>query len=155
MRDSSAPAVNDLVQARDLLDADQLAFVLVRDGKVIATGADYGVRELLAAVDRLGSIARGASLADKIAGKAVALIVVQAGISAVDTRVASEPAAKLLRRHGIPLQTAIIVPQILNRRGTGPCPMEKATMPFEEVGRGLEALRAFIAAREAGAPLPP
>jgi hypothetical protein len=147
--------MNDLLQARQVLDADQLAFVLVREGKVIATGEDYGVRELLAAVDRLGSIARGASLADKIVGQAVALIVVHAGISAVHTRVASESAVKLLQRHDVPLSAASIVPRILNRRGDGPCPMEKATLPFEDVGPGLAALRAFIAARRAGEPLPP
>jgi len=147
--------MNDLAQARQLLDADKLAFVLVRDGKVIATGDDYGVRELLAAVDRLGPLARSASLADKVVGKAVALIVVHAGICAVDTRVASESAVRLLKMHGVPLHAAGIVPQILNRRGDGPCPMEKVTMPFEDVEPGLETLRAFIAARRAGVPLPP
>jgi hypothetical protein len=147
--------MNDLAQARQLLDAAKLAFVLVKDGKVIASGDDYGVRELLAAVDRLGPLAHGASLADKIVGKAVALIVVHAGICAVDTRVASESAVKLLKLHGIPLHTATIVPQILNRSGDGPCPMEKVTTPFEEVGPGIEALREFIAARRAGVPLPP
>lgn len=147
--------MTDLAQARRHLDTGKLAFVLVRDGKVLATGDDYGVRELLAAVDRLGPLARGASLADKIVGKAVALIVVHAGISAVDTRVASESAVKLLERHSVPLSTATIVPQILNRRGDGPCPMEKATTAIEDAQLGLEALRAFIAARRAGVPLPP
>jgi hypothetical protein len=147
--------MNDLTQARQLLDTAKLAFVLVKDGKVIASGDDYGVRELLAAVDRLGPLAHGASLADKLVGKAVALIVVYAGICAVDTRVASESAVKLLKLHGVPLHTAAIVPQILNRRGDGPCPMEKVTTPFEEVAPGLQALRDFIAARRAGVPLPP
>ncbi len=146
--------MTDLEQARSLLESEKLAFVLVRDGKVLATGNDYGVRELLATADRLGSGTRGASLADKVVGKAVALIVVYAGICAVDTRVASEPAVKLLEAHGVPLRAASVVPQILNRRGDGPCPMEKATTLFEEVAPGLQALREFIAARSAGLPLP-
>jgi len=146
--------MTDLNQARSLLERGKLAFVLVREGKVIATGDDYGVRELLAAVDRLGALARGASLADKIVGKAVALIVVHAGICGVDTRVVSESAVKLLKAHGVPFSATTVVPQILNRRGDGPCPMEKVTMPFEEVAPGIEALRAFIAARRAGIPLP-
>lgn len=149
------PPNTDLLQARQLLDAAQLAFVLVRDGKIIATGDDYGVRELLATADRIGPEIRGASLADKVVGKAVALIVVHAGIRAVDTRVASEPAVRFLNVHGIPLQAGTIVPQILNRKGDGPCPMEKATLPFEEVAPGLQQLRDFIAARRAGLPLPP
>ncbi len=80
--------------------------VVVRDGKVIATGEDYGVRELLATVDRIGPEVGGASLADKVVGKAVALIVVYSGIRAVDTRVASEPAVRLLNLQGIPSRPA-------------------------------------------------
>jgi hypothetical protein len=144
--------MTDLTQARQLLETENLAFVLVKGGKVLATGDDYGVRELLASVDRLGPLARGASLADKIVGKAVALIVVHAGIRAVDTRVASESAVKLLKSHGVPLHTATIVPQILNRRGDGPCPMEKATTPFEDAGLGIAKLREFIAARKSTPP---
>lgn len=147
-------ASTDLAQARRLLDVENRAFVLVRAGQVLATGDDYGVRELLAAADRLGPEVRGASLADKVVGKAVALIVVHAGISAVDTRVASESAGKLLTAHGVPFRAGQIVPQILNRRGDGPCPMEKATTPFDDVPAGLQALRDFIAARKAGLPLP-
>ncbi|MEN9632141.1 MAG: hypothetical protein RL077_545 [Verrucomicrobiota bacterium] len=146
--------MTDLEQARQRLDAGQIAFVLVKEGKFVATGDDYGVRELLAAVDRLGEHACGASLADKIVGKAVALIVVHARISAVTTRVASESAVKLLKSHDVPLHAATVVPQVLNRRGDGPCPMEKATMPFEDARLGLETLRAFIEARRAGVPLP-
>ncbi|MBI5769451.1 MAG: DUF1893 domain-containing protein [Verrucomicrobia bacterium] len=147
--------MTDLALARQLLDAEQRAFVLVNDGRVIATGDDYGVRELLAATDRIGAAARGASLADKVVGKAVALIVVHAGIAAVDTRVASESAVKLLRSRAVPFTATAVVPQILNRRGDGPCPMEKTTTPFDDVGAGLAALREFIAARRAGVPLPP
>lgn len=146
--------MTDLAQARQMLDERRLAFVLVKDGQVLATGDDYGVRELLATADRLGPLVRGASLADKIVGKAVALIVVHAGIRAVDTRVASASAVALLQRHGVPLQTASVVPQILNRRGDGPCPMEKVTTPFEDAALGLAALRQFIADRRAGVPLP-
>jgi hypothetical protein len=147
--------MTDLEQARSLFESEKLAFVLVRNGKVLATGEDYGVVELLATADRLGPGAHGASLADKVVGKAVALIVVNAGICAVDTRVASEPAVRLLKTHGVPLRAASVVPQILNRRGDGPCPMERATTPFEDVAPGLQALRDFIAARRAGLPLPP
>ncbi len=139
--------MNDLAQARQQLDADKLAFVLVKEGNVLATSDDYGVRELLAAVDRLGATVRGASLADKVVGNAVALIVVHAGICAVSTRVASESAVKTLQRYGVPLHAGTIVPQILNRRSDGPCPMEKVTMPFAEVGPGLAALREFMGAR--------
>lgn len=43
----------DLPQSRQLLDTAQLAFVLVRDGMVLVTGDDYGVREPLATIVRI------------------------------------------------------------------------------------------------------
>ncbi len=150
------PPESDLALARRLLDDGNRAFVLVRDGTVLATGDDHGVRELLAASDRLGSGLRGASLADKVVGNAVALIAVHACLQAIDTRVVSEPALRLLARHGLPCRADRRVPQILNRRGDGPCPMERATLPqVADPAAGLQALRDFLADRAAGRPLPP
>ena len=77
------------------------------------------------------------------------------GIVAVDTRVASASAVELLKLHGVSCAAGTVVHQILNRRGDGPCPMEKATMPFADVATGIQHLRDFIAARRAGLPLPP
>lgn len=156
MNVTSAPErTSDLVQARQLMATENLAFVLVRDGQVIARGADHGAAELLAAVDRLGPAVRGASLADKVVGKAVALIVVQAGISAVYTPLASQGAEHVLAARGIALQAASVVPQILNRRGDGPCPLEQLTQPFETPEPALAKLREFFAARRPVAPLAP
>lgn len=146
----------DLALARRLLDAENRAFVLVLAGQVLAAGDDYGVRELLATSDRLGATLHGACLADKVIGNAVALLVLHAGLRAVDTRVASAPAVRLLAAHGVPCRAERIVPQILNRRGDGPCPMEKATLPHAaDPAAGLQALRDFLADRLAGRPLPP
>ena len=142
----------DLLQARELLAAENLAFVLVQQGRVLARGSDHGVVELLAAVDRLGPAVRGASLADKVVGKAVAMIVAFAGIGAVDTPLASEAAEQVLRSRGIALHAAALVPQILNRRGDGPCPLEQLTQPFTEPGAALVKLREFFAARTSAPP---
>jgi hypothetical protein len=137
----------DLIKARRLLGTDNLAFVLVRKGSVIARGTSGGVGELLAAVDKLGAQTRGASLADKVVGKAVALIVVSAGICAVDTPLASRAAARVLRSHSVALHATSIVQQIMNRRGDAPCPMEQLTRPFDEPSAAIAKLREFLAGR--------
>lgn len=139
--------MTDLVQARRLLEAENLAFALVRHGSVIANGSKNGVDELLAAVDELGAHARGASLADKVVGKAVALIVVYAGICAVDTPLASQAAAQVLKSRQIALHATSVVSQILNRRGDAPCPLEQLTQPFDEPSAAIAKLREFIAGR--------
>ena len=141
--------MTDLSQARRLLEKENLAFALVRQGKVIASGTNDGVGELLAAVDRLGEGTRDSSLADRVVGKAVALIAVYSGIRAVDTPLASQGAAQVLKSHGIALQARSVVVQILNRRGDGPCPLERLTQPYDEPGAALAKLREFLATRPA------
>ncbi len=135
----------DLTLARETLDTGHLAFVLVCEGHVIASGQERGVATLLAAVDRLGADVCGASLADKVVGKAVALIVAHTGIVAVDARLASDTALSFLRARGIPIHCDQSVPQILNRRGDGPCPMEKLTQAHDDPAEGMARLREFVA----------
>lgn len=90
---------------------------------------------------------RGASLADKIVGKAVAMVAVHGGISAVYSPLASQAASNLLARHRIELKADTMVPLILNRRSDGPCPMERLTMPLEEPEDAVAALKQFVAGR--------
>jgi hypothetical protein len=150
-----ATGTTDLVKARRLMARDGLAFALVRHGRVIARGTSGGVGELLAAVDRLGVRTRGASLADKVVGKAVALIVVGAGICAVDTPLASHAAVRVLKSHGVALNATSVVSQIMNRRGDAPCPLEQLTRPFDEPGAAISRLREFVAARRPAPPVEP
>ena len=146
--------MNDLAEARRILDSENLAFVIVRDGRILARGTGDGVRELLTSLDQLGAEARGASLADKVVGKAVACLAAHAGIVAVDARLASESAVQHLQARGIPMRVAATVPHILNRRGDGLCPLEQLTQQIAEPAIAVAKLREFIAARAAGIPLP-
>ncbi|MDI1249996.1 MAG: DUF1893 domain-containing protein [Lacunisphaera sp.] len=139
--------MNDLSHARRHLESENLAFVIVRDNLVLAQGAHDGVGELLAAIDKLGGQTSGASLADRVVGKAVALIVLGAGIVAVYTPLASEAAAEVFRSNGVFWQARTIVPQILNRRGNGPCPLEQLTHPLHDPAVAVVKLREFIALR--------
>ncbi len=143
--------MTDLEIAWQKLETESLAFVLVRDGKVIASGDDYGVVQLVEATYRLGDAMHGASLADKVVGKAVALVAVHAKLRAVDTRLASEGAVAFLRKHGIPISARTLIPNILNRRRDGLCPMEALTQPIDDASTGVAKLREFIAARRAAA----
>jgi nucleotide-binding universal stress UspA family protein len=133
------------------MDNGKLAFALVRDGRVLATGTQNGIVELLAATDRLGAEASGASLADKVVGKAVALIAVRSGLREIETPLASEPAIRLLRSRGIAITAVSVVPNIMNRAGDGLCPLEQLTSPFDEPEPALAKLREFFEAKRRAA----
>lgn len=122
-----------------------MAFVLVRDGRVLASGTREGVSELLDAVGTAGDAARGASLADKIVGKAVAMVAVHAGVVSVYTPLGSEAAARALAERGIAFEAERLVPLIRNKRNDGPCPMERLSLPLDEPAAVVAALREFVA----------
>lgn len=139
----------DLELAKSALHAEKLSFVLVKQGQTLARGTGDGIGELLAAVETLGNQACGASLADKIVGKAVAMVAAYGGICAVYSPLASEAARRVLIQHRIELQADRLVPLILNRRNDGPCPMERLTLPLEQPKDAVLALKEFVADKPA------
>ncbi len=63
-------------------------------------------------------------LADRVIGKAAALLAVKIGFKAVYGIVMSERALPVLERAGIEYGYSELVPQIINRDKSGICPME-------------------------------
>ncbi len=140
-------AVTDLELAKQKLHDDALAFAIVKDGAVLRTGTRDGIGELIESVDALGPLADGASLADKIVGKAVAMVVRSAHLQAVYSPLASIAARDALAKDHILLECDRLVPLILNKRNDGPCPMERLTMPIAVPDEAVSALRAWLVSR--------
>ena len=139
--------MNDLELAQQTFRAGPLAFVLVKNGAVLRTGTRDGIGELIQAVDALGDAAHGASLADKVVGKAVAMVARYADLKSVYSPLASQAALDALIIDHIPLEYDRLVPLILNKRNDGPCPMEKLTQPIQDPYLAVKALREFVRAR--------
>lgn len=116
---------NDLTSAVALLDEGDYTCVLVK-GDTVYTSRERGVKPLMTWLEEGVSLV-GFSAADKVVGKATALLYVLLGAERVYARVASEHAAEVLCTHGIPLVADTVVPAIRNRTNTGFCPMEQAT----------------------------
>lgn len=131
----------DLEQAKSELEARGVAFVLVKNGNVLGTGAGAGVRDLLDLAQRIGESARHAALADKVVGRAAALIARSMGLSAVFGIVMSETAREILNEDAIRVEWSRSVPSILNRTGDGPCPMERLVTGTMDPGEGVRLLR--------------
>ncbi|MBM3127482.1 MAG: DUF1893 domain-containing protein [Chloroflexi bacterium] len=144
--------MTDLQLATQKLQSDSLAFVIVKDGAIVRTGTRDGIGELIDAVDALGEDARGASLADRIVGKAVAQVARAAQLRAVYSPLMSQAACDALARDQIAFEYARCVPLILNKRNDGPCPLERLTLPLDDPDAAVAALREFLRARAQLAP---
>lgn len=116
--------MNDLQNARQMLDAGGYTCV-IRCGEETFTATTRGVKPLVSWLDA-GMDFSGGSAADKVVGKATAFLYCLLGVRAVYAHVMSQGAAEVLRAAGIEAQYGKLVPGIINRAGTGPCPFEAA-----------------------------
>lgn len=92
----------------------------------------------------------GYSVADVIVGKAAALLFVKMGIVNVYGSVISKMGADLLNYHGVDVTYKQMVDVILNRNGTGICPMEKAIAGIDDIDEGYKILERIIKCHNKG-----
>ena len=116
--------MNDIETAKNALRSADVA--LCAGGRVVARSG-RGVAPLLALSEEFNMRLNGCSAADKIVGKAAALLLVRLGAREVYGEVMSESAKRVFEKFGVLYSYGALVPNIINREGTGICPMEKAT----------------------------
>ena len=135
--------MNDLQHARRLLASGGYTCVICRDDE-IHTATARGVKPLVNWLDA-GLDVTGACAADKVVGKATAFLYCLLGVRAVYAGVMSQGAAQVLEAAGIIHETDHLVPGIINRAGTGPCPFEAAVQNISEPAEAMTAIRAKMA----------
>ncbi|MDR2647847.1 MAG: DUF1893 domain-containing protein [Oscillospiraceae bacterium] len=92
-------------------------------GKTVASSLE-GVMPILQLL-RDGDSLRNATVADKVVGRAAAMLLAHGGVHSVYGRVMSEGALAFLRENSIAARCETLVPVILNADGTDVCPLEK------------------------------
>lgn len=118
--------------ATRILKEENLALVVVRDGKVIFKSIDRGIKPMYTLSKEMKDEAKGASIADKVIGKGAAILCGYIGIKYVYTDLLSNGGVEILKKHGIPYQAKKICPYIKNRDKTDYCPIEKLSQDIED-----------------------
>ena len=124
--------MTDLELVRQALPGHTL--VLCKNGEVLCSdlrGVDPMVRLL-----REGRDLTGYSAADRVVGRAAALLFLKAGIRELYADTLSEGAAALLTAHGLPFSCCVRTERILNRAQTDLCPMEQAVVGTDDPALG-------------------
>lgn len=128
--------MTDLDRARAALPGHTLA--LCRGGEVVTSDL-RGVMPMLGFL-REGRDLSGFCAADRVVGRAAAMLFAKAGVRAVHAEVMSDGAAALLAAHGIDALCDVRTAAIENRQKTGLCPMESAVAGIEDVDAGIAAI---------------
>lgn len=107
---------------RLLLEGDYSC--IVRKGGELRTFTRRGVADLYDLLRNDPSFLRGASVADKVVGKAAAALMILGDVRHLHAVVISRPALELLRRARIEVTCDTLTEGIANRDRTGLCPLE-------------------------------
>lgn len=133
----------DLKIAAQLLEQDGHCLVVVRDGRLLFSSRMPGVKSLLEALD--GDVLPGSAVADKVVGRAAAMIAVHGEVQSIHTPLLSQGAAEVLEAAGVLYAAEKVVPRINNRQGNGPCPLEAATEFTVVPEKAVAAIRRLLA----------
>lgn len=117
--------MNNIELARNTLEKEKLSIVMVKNGEVIYKSTDSGIKPLLFAYQNNLEKLEGVSVADKVIGKAAALLLKDGKIQELYAELISEKAMEVLNETDIKVTYGNKVENILNRDQTDLCPMEK------------------------------
>lgn len=119
------------------------SFVLYKDGEW-STSEKRGIAPIMELLRENKELLKGAYVADKVIGKAAALLLMEGGISYLHTEVISEHAIEVLRMSNIEFEYQTLVPYIVNRAGDGMCPMEETVLEVTDSTKVYELLQEKI-----------
>jgi nucleoside-diphosphate kinase len=136
--------MNDGEFAKELLKKGEYACVIVKDRRIIYTSKARGIYPLYEAGEILGLDFRGAFLADKVIGKAAAMIAVEGGIRGIYGEVMSQHALDFIRSRGIQPDYRHHTPYIKNRDLDGMCPVETRAITTGDYGELIGKVEEFL-----------
>ncbi len=126
---------------------------LLREGghSIVASNGfvsdESGIRPVITAMEEDLHFFEGLSVADKIIGKASAMLLTLSGAKEVYTPVLSRAGKAVFDAYGVDCTYDELVDFIVNRRGDGMCPMEETVKDIDDLDEAYEALRRKVAPR--------
>lgn len=130
-----------LERAKRALGQDGITFAAaLADGRLV-TSEKKGIAPMMELLSEDDGILRGAAVADRVIGRAAAFLLEKGGAAAVYAGVISAHAKKVLKKSGIPFSFGKETPYIVNRAGTGMCPMEACVLELTDAEEAYAALR--------------
>lgn len=130
---------------KDILLENDTYTCVVKKGETILHSEARGIAPLLGWLETDKNVLHGAYIADKVIGKAAAMLMVYGGAVQVYAAVISEPAADCFEKNGIAYTYDRKVDHIVNRAGDGMCPMEQCCLMIDSPEEAYRALKQKLA----------
>ena len=130
--------MTDIEKAKEKIINGGYSCVLCRGSAVFAS-KERGIKPLVEFC-RSGEKLSGFSAADKIVGRAAAFLYAFMGVKTVHACVLSRGGEQVLKAYSINYSYDILCDEIINRKGTDVCPMEKAVRDIDNYSDAYEVL---------------
>lgn len=131
--------------AKNRLLEKGLSLVIAKNGSVLFETRQSGVSGFLLAIEKFGRWSlQGSSVADRVVGRAAALLCAYCSVRTVYALVLSEGGKRVLEENEVAFEFQNLVPNILNRQKTGPCPFEKTVATVSDVEEAYERLKSCL-----------
>ena len=117
---------------------------VIRKGEEVRTFTQRGVADLYALLTTDADFLKGSYIADKVIGKGAAALMIKGGVQHVYADVISRPALVLLQSYHMDVEYATLTDNIINRAGTGICPVEQRCLPLEKLEDMVDAIEDFV-----------
>jgi hypothetical protein len=131
----------DLSLAKNRLLQKKLSLIIVNNGKVLFETESHGIGDLLKAINKLQDSMKDSSVADRIVGRAAALLFVFSGVAAVFAVTASEGGIEVLKKNSVFCEYENSVTNVLNLKKTDVCPFEKLVAKLSNPEKAYEVLK--------------
>ena len=111
---------------------------------------ESGIKPVILPMNENLHFFEGLSVADKIVGKASAMLLTLSGVKEVYAHILSQAGRDILEKYGIVYEYGELVDFIVNRKGDGMCPMEMTVKDIDDLSEAFRALNERIAQMRKG-----
>ena len=136
--------MQDLEIAKKQLYEKDLTLAIVKNGTVLFQTDSHRISGFVGAIEKFGAQLNGASVADRVAGKALAMLCVYAGIRQVYAEVLSKKAQAVFEDNQILFEWKEIVDNVLDMNKAGVCPFEKVAVDIADPKESYGAFKALL-----------
>jgi len=137
--------MKDLEIAKKQLYDKNLTLVIVKSGIIIFQTDSHRIAGFIGAIEKLGVQLNGASVADRVAGKALSLLCVYVKIRQIYAEVLSRKAQAVFEDNKITCEWKEIVNNVLDLNKEGVCPFEKVAADISDTKEAYVAFKTLLA----------
>ncbi|MBQ5857050.1 MAG: DUF1893 domain-containing protein [Bacteroidales bacterium] len=134
----------NIYELKDILLKENHTIVIYKSDASVVVSDDRGVAPLMKLLKENKEQLRDSMIADKVIGKAAALLMVYGKVKEVFTPTISVPAIEVFKNHNVKITYDKIVERIINRKGDGLCPMETLCLNTDNPEEAFFKVNEFI-----------